>query len=294
MQPRPLLRERGRGVDSVRLRHVQTKRSQARTPTRIRVCRVLPSFCIDAHDPISLASLGRCSRWVSGFLRNVAAARRGLCFLRPQYQRIPGRSVSAAVIFWWSPDCELTADATSPCSGCRVHWIRGRLAGNQARAAAEREVFKSPLNENNHAALKFHNVDQVDKEPDQPRGQPRYVKAENVGHGRRAADDGHIALIEIVERRQFRLAFQARPDSLCRVGASLHRYLRDAGQLLPFLVHGQGEIADDENVWIRRDSEVAVDLDSAAAIRFRLGALREPAPKWRRHNTAGPKHGPRW
>src|SRR6266850_2679052 len=166
MQPRPLLRERGRGVDSVRLRHVQTKRSQARTPTRIRVCRVLPFFCIDVHDPISLASLERSSRWVSGSLRNVAAARCGLCFLRPQYQRITGRSVSANVIFWRSPDCELTADAPSSRSGCWVHWIRGGLAGNQARAAAKREVFESPLNENDHAALKFHNVNQVHKEPD--------------------------------------------------------------------------------------------------------------------------------
>jgi len=42
-------------------------------PTRIRVCGVLSFSCIDVHDPISLASLGRSSRWVSGFLRNVAA-----------------------------------------------------------------------------------------------------------------------------------------------------------------------------------------------------------------------------
>src|SRR6267143_4691158 len=185
------------------------------------------------------------------------------------------------------------ADAPSSCSGCRVRWIRGGLAGNQAGAAAKREVFESPLNENDHAALKFYNVDQVDKEPDQPCGQPRNVKAKNVSDGRGAADDGHIPLIEVVKRRQFRLALQARPDSLCRVGASLNRYLRNAGQLLPFLVHGEGEIADDENVRIGRDREVAVDLDSAAAIRFRLGALREFAPKWCRHNTAGPKHGPR-
>jgi hypothetical protein len=77
-------------------------------PTRIRVCGVLSFSCIDVHDPISLASLGRSSRWVSGFLRNVAAARCSLCFLRPQYQRITGRSVSAAVICRERSDLQLS------------------------------------------------------------------------------------------------------------------------------------------------------------------------------------------
>src|SRR6266404_931377 len=184
-------------------------------------------------------------------------------------------------------------DAASSYSGCRIHWIRGRLAGNQAGAAAKREVFKSPLNENNHAALKFHNVDQVDEEPDQPCRQPRKVKAKNVSDGRGAADDGHIALIEIVKRRQFRLALQARPDGFCRVSASLHRYLRDARQLLPFLVHREGKIAEDENVRKIRDRKVAVDLNSPAAIRFRMGALGKPRAEGRSLDSAGPKHGPR-
>jgi len=74
------------------------------------------------------------------------------------------------------------------------------------------KVFESPLNENNNAALKFHNVNQVDKEARS--ATPAVPKRENqkCSDGRGAANDGHIAFIEIVKRGQFRLAFQARPD----------------------------------------------------------------------------------
>src|SRR5882724_5885083 len=70
-------------------------------------------------------------------------------------------ATSSAVIRWRRPICNLAAYAAGPCSGCRVHWIRGGLAGNEARAAAECEVFESPLNENDHAALKLDNVNQM-------------------------------------------------------------------------------------------------------------------------------------
>src|SRR2546427_1585658 len=46
--------------------------------------------------------------------------------------------------------------------------IRGGFAGDQTGAAAKGQILESPLNENEDAALKFHNVDQVDEEPHQP------------------------------------------------------------------------------------------------------------------------------
>jgi hypothetical protein len=80
-----------------------------------------------------------------------------------------------------------------------VNGIRGGFAGDQARAAAEREVFESPLNEDEHATLKLDDVNEVDKEPDQPGGQAGDVEPENVGDRSGSANHGHVAFIEIVK-----------------------------------------------------------------------------------------------
>src|SRR5467141_4172277 len=99
------------------------------------------------------------------------------------------------------------------------------------------------------------------------------MEAENIGYGRGTTDDRHVALVEIMERPQMPLAPQSRTDCLCRVGTPLHCHLRDAGQLIPFLINAVGQIADDENVRIVRNREVTIDLDAAAAIGLRLGTL---------------------
>ena len=55
--------------------------------------------------------------------------------------------------------------------------VGGCIAGDQAGAAAERRVFKATLNENEDAASKLNNVNQVDEEPHQPgrkRGHGKY------------------------------------------------------------------------------------------------------------------------
>src|SRR5882724_899006 len=70
-------------------------------------------------------------------------------------------AASSAVIRWRGLTCNLAADAPGSRSCRWVHWIRSTLAGNQARAAAKRYIFESPLNENDHAALKLDNVNQM-------------------------------------------------------------------------------------------------------------------------------------
>jgi len=46
--------------------------------------------------------------------------------------------------------------------------ICGGVAGDQAGSAAEGQIFKSPLNEDHYAVLKFHDVDEMDEEPGEP------------------------------------------------------------------------------------------------------------------------------
>src|SRR6267378_6591919 len=77
--------------------------------------------------------------------------------------------------------------------------IGGRFAGDQAGAAAEREIFESPLNENDHAALKLDDVDEVDEEPHQPSEQTGNVDTRNICYRGRAADHGHVSFIEIMK-----------------------------------------------------------------------------------------------
>src|SRR5216684_7979481 len=84
--------------------------------------------------------------------------------------------------------------------------FRGIIAGDQAGAAAEGQIFESPLNENQDAALKLYDINQVDEKPHQPGKQAGNVNTKNIGHCRRAADHGHLAFIEIMEWRRLALA----------------------------------------------------------------------------------------
>src|SRR5712664_4240909 len=95
---------------------------------------------------------------------------------------------------------------------CLIDGVRGGFAGDQAGAAAEGQIFESPLYENADAALKLHDVNQVDEEPHEPGEQPGNVDAKNICHRGRAADHGHLTFIEIAKRRQLFLAFQAYPN----------------------------------------------------------------------------------
>ena len=44
--------------------------------------------------------------------------------------------------------------------------VRGGVARNQTRAPVERDVEERPLHEHQYAVLEFHDIHQVDKEPD--------------------------------------------------------------------------------------------------------------------------------
>lgn len=95
---------------------------------------------------------------------------------------------------------ELAAVAGISQSVWLCHGIRRGDSSNQPSAAAEGEILESPLNKNQNTALKFHNVHQVYKKPDEPRRPSGNVHTKNVRDRRSSANDRHVALIEIMKR----------------------------------------------------------------------------------------------
>src|SRR5437016_12660095 len=106
-------------------------------------------------------------------------------------------------------------------------------------------ILESPLNENQHTALEFYDVHQVDKKPDEPGGPPGDMHAKNIGDRRSSSDDRQIAFVAIMKRANLRLPFQARSNRLRRVGSALHGHLRDSRQRLPLFLFGMRQIAKD-------------------------------------------------
>ncbi len=145
--------------------------------------------------------------------------------------------------------------------------------GDEASTTTEGEVLEAPLNENLDAALELNDVHEMDEEPDEPGEEAGDVQTENIGDGTSAADDGHVALVEIVERRDAALPFQARFDSFCGVTAALNCDLRDAGKRLAVFVERKCEIADDEDIGKLRNGEIGKHLDAATAIGFGVSAF---------------------
>src|SRR6185312_12613196 len=117
---------------------------------------------------------------------------------------------------------------------------------NEARAAIEREVGKGPLNRNQDAALKFHDIEQVDEQPEQPRKEAAEVELADLGHRALTSDSGEVPLIEIVERLR-RFAAQASGDETRGVASLLHGGGRHPRHLLTVFLLDACEIADDEN-----------------------------------------------
>src|SRR5262249_45234540 len=123
-----------------------------------------------------------------------------------------------------------------------AHGPPRQLARNQSRAATERHVLNSPLDQHLNPALEFHNVQQMDKGPHKPRDKSRNVKTKNVSHRRPAANHRHVSLVEIPERRH-RAARQAGLDELAGVVSSLNGNLRHAGELVPALIKPKRQVS---------------------------------------------------
>jgi hypothetical protein len=166
-------------------------------------------------------------------------------------------------------------------------------AGDEASATAEGEVFKAPLDKDLDATLELHDVQEMDEEPDEPGEEARDMQTENVGDGPGTTDDRHIALVEIVERWNGVLSFEARLDHICGVTAALNSDLRDTRERLAVLIEGKGKIANDEDIEILGNGEIRKHLDAAAAIGFGVGAFGNFASELVGSDTSGPEDGAR-
>ena len=78
---------------------------------------------------------------------------------------------------------------------------RRRRAGDQARAAPERDVRVGPLEEHQHAVAEADQEEDVDREPGEPREEARELEAAGqLAHGLAAADRREAALVAVAER----------------------------------------------------------------------------------------------
>src|SRR5258707_8824862 len=171
-------------------------------------------------------------------------------------------------------------------------WVGREFAGDQAGAAAKGEIEEAPLDEDDDAALEFDDVDQVDEEPDEPGDEAGDVNAENVGDGGGAADDGHVALVEIFEWRESATG-EARFDEFGGVFPSLDGDLGDARQGFTFCIIGVCQIAEDENFGMVGNGEVGIDLQAAGTVGFGVETLGYFSGEGSGGDAAGPEDGAR-
>ena len=163
-------------------------------------------------------------------------------------------------------------------------------AGDEAGAAAEGEVLKTPLDEDENAALEFDDVHQVNEQPNKPGGKTGNVNAENVGDRGGAADDGHVSLVEVMEARRRSFTGEARSDYFSGEAATLDGDLSDTGKGLAVFILGEGEIADDEDFGMAGNGEVGLNFDAAGAIGFGVKAFGNFSGERSGGDTAGPEN----
>jgi len=164
-------------------------------------------------------------------------------------------------------------------------------AGDEAGAAAEGEILEAPLDENENAALELNDVDEMDEEPNKPGGKTGNVNAENAGDGGGAADDGHVAFVEVVETCWRRFSGEARGYDFGGEAAALDGDLSDAGKRRAFVICGVSEIAHDENFGMSGNREIGLDFDAASAIGFSVEAFGNYSGEGGGGDATSPENG---
>jgi hypothetical protein len=140
--------------------------------------------------------------------------------------------------------------------GRSVFWtiLKARLASDQPRAAVPGEVFETPLDGNQQAVLKTHDVKQVDEQPQQPGEVTGEVKLAEFRHGMVAADGGQIAFVYVMEWWRL-FSLNPRQHGSCGVPALLHGRGRQTGHQFAVL-HDVGEIAGDQDLRMPRNGKI--------------------------------------
>jgi hypothetical protein len=116
-------------------------------------------------------------------------------------------------------------------------------AGDEPSATIEGEILEAPLNEDQDAILEFDNVDEVNEEPDQPRGKTGEMQTEDIGDSRGATNDRHVSFVDIVEARGRRFASEPRVYDFGSKAAALNGDLGDAGEGTAILILRDSKIS---------------------------------------------------
>src|SRR5271170_1336141 len=163
------------------------------------------------------------------------------------------------------------------------------LAGDQAGGAAKAEVKPSPLKEDEKAILKFHDIENVNEEPDHPGRETGKTHPAQIGDSLGAADGGKITFVEIMERAHF-FILEAALNQFPDVMALLNGGLSDSGKRLAGLMAETGDVADDEDFGVAGNRQVRLDDDAADAVELNAVFLGKDKPEWRGEDAGGPEN----
>src|SRR5215471_3150453 len=130
----------------------------------------------------------------------------------------------------------------------------------------------------------------MDKEPDEPRRKARNVEAEDIGNGCGAANDGHVAFVEVPEGAWGRTTFDARANHFRGVAAALNGSLRDTRQRLVLFVACKREVTGNKDIRKIRNGEIGIHADLADAVGLGAGALRDDATETGGDDPASPEN----
>src|SRR5262245_21552779 len=143
-------------------------------------------------------------------------------------------------------------------------------------APATGEEAEGPPDQHQDPVLEADQIEDVDAEPEEPRGEPTHFEALDVCDRARAADRGDVALVAVAERLVI-AASLARPDDLGHVAPLLHRDGGDAQQVLrlPVLAADANHVAESEHLWMPRHCQIRCDRDASGPVHVRSRRLTE-------------------
>src|SRR5262249_39157683 len=166
--------------------------------------------------------------------------------------------------------------------------IRGD-SGDEARAALAREIRPEPLALHAQSVRQLWQGEDVNERPPQPRQEAARAQPAPLQYRVILADNGHVALVEIVERTFDFLPLQLARDQAPDIPPFLNRRLGHARHWM-FVLHDRRRVAGDEHAGRVHDLQERVDTRPSGAIGFGTEHLRNR----RCLDTCGPQYGGAW
>src|SRR5712691_10412097 len=151
---------------------------------------------------------------------------------------------------------------------CRV------VIHDQPGAALPRHVGPDPLEKDTYPKAGLSHEFEVHGCPRQPRDKAAHVHLSALQDGEPLPDDGHVALVEVVEGTGSGLSSYPSVNEPPRIASLLHRHLGHARQRMTILVE-RGRVTDDEDLRVARHGEILPHADPPGVIRLHLQPLAD-------------------